>query len=841
MSARSTAAVAAERSRLDHRLLPMAAATWGAAWWAVGSPLAQVEQVALLAAAATVLLLTLALLLRRCGVRRVAAVAALAALTATLVLATVAVRTQDRRSDVVTDAIAAGTPFPVELVVAGDPRAAVVPDDQPWRAGQIGVRATVRHMGTTAGSDGDQLAAPVHLTGGEAWAAVRWGERVGAVVTLAAAPPGAPFVAFARARADPELLAPAAWQWRAAERLRGGLRTAAGVPPPQDLAVVPDGAALLPGLVVGDTSAVSTELAHAMRVAGLAHLTAVSGSNVTLVCGGAVLLAALARAGPRTRAGLGALTLLALVVVARPEPSVLRAAAMGAVGLAALALGRRGGGLPALALAVVAVLVADPWLARSPGLRLSVAATAGLVVLAAPLSSLLGRVLPRPVAVAIAVPAVAQVAVTPVLLGLEPTVAPYALPANVLAAVAVPPATVLGLLAALLSLLDPGLAALVATPGRWAASWIALVGRSAAGLPGAELAVPAGSAVLAVSGGVAGLLVLAVLLATPRLAGRATLRARWGALALRWVVGARRGTVLAGMVTVAVALAVVSCGPVPGRADWPGENWRVLVCDVGQGDALAVRVGRGSAVVVDAGPTPELVSRCLATAGVTDIPLVVLTHFHADHVDGLSGVLAGRRAGQLWHSPLLAPAAAVTDVRETATAAGVEQRAVGVGTRARVGDAVLTVLSPSPRRVADATGPPAGAAAGSDSPDSAAVNDTSLVLLVELPELVLLVLGDVGLDPQRELLRRHGETLPADVVTVAHHGSAEQEARLYDAVAARLAVVSAGRDNPYGHPTDAALAIVESSGAVTASTTRLGTLVVIPQPDGGLAVRGRGS
>jgi competence protein ComEC len=152
----------------------------------------------------------------------------------------------------------------------------------------------------------------------------------------------------------------------------------------------------------------------------------------------------------------------------------------------------------------VAVLLVDPWLSRAAGFRLSVLATGALVLCTVPWSRALGRVAPRPVALAVAVPAAAQVAVTPVLVGLEPVVSLYALPANMLAAPAVAPATVLGLLASLLSLVHGGLAALVAVPARWCAAWIAGVGRRSADLPWASVPVPEGLLGAALAGGGSG-------------------------------------------------------------------------------------------------------------------------------------------------------------------------------------------------------------------------------------------------------------------------------------------------------------------------------------------------
>ncbi|WP_345714298.1 ComEC/Rec2 family competence protein, partial [Kineococcus glutinatus] len=209
---------------------------------------------------------------------------------------------------------------------------------------------------------------------------------------------------------------------------------------------------LLPALVVGDTSAMPAALEADMRATGLAHLTAVSGSNTTLVCGAALMLARGIGLGRRTRLLLAGAVLAGFVVLARPEPSVLRAAAMGAVGLLGLLGGRPGRGLPPLLAAVVALLVVDPWLGRQYGFALSVLATGGLLVLAAPWARWLrARGVPGWLAAAVAVPAAAQAVCGPVAAMLQPGVNLLAVAVNVVVAPAVAPATVLGLLAALAS------------------------------------------------------------------------------------------------------------------------------------------------------------------------------------------------------------------------------------------------------------------------------------------------------------------------------------------------------------------------------------------------------
>src|SRR5690349_13550998 len=171
-----------------------------------------------------------------------------------------------------------------------------------------------------------------------------------------------------------------------------------------------------------------------MKASSLSHLTAVSGANCAIITAAAFALAAACGLRRGLRVGLAVLALAAFVVLVTPQPSVVRAGAMAVVVLIAIASGRPGGGVAALSLAVVGLLVVDPWLARDYGFALSAAATAGLLLLAAPLAARLGRVMPRPVAMVLAVPIAAQLACQPILVLLDPAIAVYGVPANLLAA-----------------------------------------------------------------------------------------------------------------------------------------------------------------------------------------------------------------------------------------------------------------------------------------------------------------------------------------------------------------------------------------------------------------------
>lgn len=272
-----------------------------------------------------------------------------------------------------------------------------------------------------------------------------------------------------------------------AARIRGGLADATS-------ALEPRRAALLRGLTIGDTEGMDGETTQRFRRSGLSHLVAVSGSNVAIVVGAVAWL--LTPAGSRIRSAGAAAALALFVLVVGPEPSVLRAGAMGAIAIAALASGRTAEPLNTLGLALVAVVLWRPGLVSSPGLHLSAAATAGLVLWSGPLAARL-TVLPRPLALGVAATVAAQVAVAPILIlafGQLSVVAPLA---NVLAVPAVPAATILGLVAGIVQPVSSEIARLLARAAEPFSWWILAVGDTTGGSPWAALELPRSSGWLA--------------------------------------------------------------------------------------------------------------------------------------------------------------------------------------------------------------------------------------------------------------------------------------------------------------------------------------------------------
>jgi competence protein ComEC len=506
-----------------------------------------------------------------------------------------------------------------------------------------------------------------------------------------------------------------------------------------------------------------------------------SGTNVAIVTGAVLLLCRRAGLGVRSSPGLAALALAGFVVLARPSPSVLRAAVMGLVALAALASGNRRAAMPALATAVLVLVLVDPDLAAAPGFALSVLATAGLLVLAPGWRDALARHVPGWLAGALAVPAAAQVACGPVVVAISSSLGLLSVPANLLAVPAVAPATIAGVLAALLAPISMPLAQAAAWLGWLPAAWLVLVARVGAGLPGAALPWPAGAR--------GALLLVAATLAL--------------GLALR--IRRSRRVLVAGLAGVAVAVTGLALL----RPAWPPSGWFLVACDVGQGDAVVLNAGPGAAVVVDAGPDPAAVDRCLSRLEVTRVPLVILTHDHADHVDGLPGVLRGRSVALVQVGPLDEPEHQAREVAEQARRAGVPVARPALGERRTVGPLSWEVLAPG-RRFAGTSSDP---------------NNSSLVLRLTVGPTTVLLTGDVEPEAQRDLLDR-GLDLRADVLKVPHHGSDAQEPAFLDAVGASVVLTSVGEGNTYGHPSRRTLGHLSARGAQSYRTDRDGDIAL---------------
>ncbi|WP_457950238.1 ComEC/Rec2 family competence protein [Pseudarthrobacter sp. alpha12b] len=408
-----------------------------------------------------------------------------AALGVSLVLAAAAAAhsatsSSQRFNGPLADAIAAGKSAVAIVEVAGNPRAVA---GSRGTAGRWSVPVWTREV--TTGGVLVRTRARLIVMGGQGWGGVVPGQTLRAAGKLRPADPGEQEAGSLAASTAPGKASDGSLLEGSAKELRAHFVSASAF-------LVPDARGLLPGMVTGDTSALDEGLNNAMKAVGMTHLTAVSGANCSLVLGALLLLCRRVRL-PRAPAAATALAGLALfVVLVGPDASVLRAALMGAIGVASLAGGRSGRGLSFLCLAVTGLLLMDPALGASFGFLLSVLATLGIILLGRRIIGWIPVAVPRWLAAAVAVPLSAQLLCGPVIVLLQPQFATYSLVANVVASPLVAPVTLLGTAAVPLVVVLPWAAtALIAVAGTFSAG-VAATARIAAQLPGSALPWPEG-------------------------------------------------------------------------------------------------------------------------------------------------------------------------------------------------------------------------------------------------------------------------------------------------------------------------------------------------------------
>jgi competence protein ComEC len=619
-------------------------------------------------------------------------------------------------------------------------------------------------------------------------------------------------------------------------------------------------AGLASGILVGLRELVDRDVAASFTTAGLSHVVAISGWNIAQV--GAVIVSLLRWMPRRSRSLLVILAIVVYTLLAGGSASVVRAAVMGAVALLARESGRRGGAATALGVAVWLLLLADPPMASDVGFQLSSAATACLLAWATPLQRRLRerawKRLPEWLIETMAVSLAAQAATLPLVLlhfGRLSLVSPLA---NLVAAPLIAPVMLLCLVALICGVfIGAGAPALVLAPGLLPA-WLglaALIGIAdvSAALPFASVTLPppldvAGAAIAA-----AGVLIWGTptgrtcwtrLLARVRRArgmpagssartqvrspgGRSTRaapvepsRTATGASAAaasnEQAMGARRALKVAAILTGTLLLA--SAAVVAAR---PDGRLRITVLDVGQGDAILIEGSRGTRVLIDGGPDPDVLLRRLDERIATwdrRLDLVVLSHPHEDHVGGLPVLLSRYPVEAVAETGMLGNGPADHALRSELAARGIETIRLAATDRLDLDGADAQVLWPR-----------AGEVPLHPQNNGSAVNDVSIVLDIRFGERRFLLTGDVEQEIDPELLAAglgSSDQPPVDLLKVAHHGSrtATTDA-LLRAIAPKVAFVSAGLGNPYGHPAPSTMQRLQAAGADVYRTDRDGDLV----------------
>src|SRR3954468_520657 len=544
-------------------------------------------------------------------------------------------------------------------------------------------------------------------------------------------------------------------------------------------------AGLLMGLALGDTSALDPGLARDFQATGLGHLLVVSGENVAMVLAPILALASWLKLRRAARLALASGTVMFFILVTGAEPSVLRAGVMAGLALFATSAGRPRSAGTILAGAVLILLVVDPSLVWAIGFQLSVAATAGMVLLASPLSERLGF-LPKPVAMAAGTTLAAQCGVSPLLLFHFHEVPLVTILANLLAFPAVSPALLVGLAAGAVGVVVRPLGALIAKVALVPLRYLEIVADRLAKAPVAWVTSGGGIGPLVVGG------LLLVLLTSWLRSGRRFPR--------------RAIVALVAFAPIFVWASALGAGP--------PSDLVVHFFDVGQGDAALVSSPGGVNILFDGGPEPDLVAGKLAALGIKRLDAVVATHPHADHIIGLPSVMARFPVALELDPGCPDDSPFSAELGKAVTDEHVESEHPRAGESLMVGDLRLDVLSPDE----------CWTGTNSDA------NNDSLVIKVIYREDTVLMGGEPE-EPAQQLLVEDGGPVQAEVLKVPHHGAATSIPEFFDAVDPELSVVSVG-PNTYGHPVPETLAEIRATGSTVLRTDQQGDITVTFSPQG---------
>lgn len=546
----------------------------------------------------------------------------------------------------------------------------------------------------------------------------------------------------------------------------------------------PVSGALFEGLLIGERRQLPPTLAADFRAAGVFHILAISGFNVGLLAATVVLLLRFLRLPARVTAALALTTLTAFAAVVGGQPSVLRATVMAGLVLVGQLLQRESNVWNSLAAAFLVLLAWEPQTLADPGLELSFAATAGILHLSPAIRRSLPGCCPPALATAVSVSAGAQLAVSPLMLLHWNQLSLIGVAANLVVVPLAATLTTLGLLAVTLAVASEALAHAV-----FQSLWLLLLAlrllvRGIAAVPGAVIYPPSPSP-LAVAAAAAALL----------LAPRARDGRGWALV-----------VALAGAAVLTTAALYL-----------PDGHLHVLMLDVGQGDAILVRGPDGRALLVDTGGGgpgrsdrgERVVLPALRRAGIRRLAALVVTHGDPDHAGGLRSLLEGMPIDAVW-----VPAGTEdADWQRPLAVTGVPRRVLARGDRVWLGPLLVTVLHP-PRAT------PGHAARLSDA------NNGSLMLRIEWGLATVLLAADAETPAEMDVLA-DGLPLEAAVLKVGHHGSRYASSPPFlAAVAPRLALISVGARNPFGHPSPEALGRLAAAGAAVYRTDYDGAIEV---------------
>ncbi|GBF35306.1 late competence protein ComEC, DNA transport [Desulfocucumis palustris] len=589
----------------------------------------------------------------------------------------------------------------------------------------------------------------------------------------------------------------------------------------------PARADLLNGIIFGVVGEMPPEEREIFCETGVNHILSVSGLHVGMLLAAMAFLLGMLNVSRPARFITITCVLIIYAVMTGLSPPVVRATIMALVLLLGHQLGREADWPTSLGLAALAILFFQPWALFEPGFQLSFCATWGILYLTPAIRTLLAKSFKFPpgAALFIAVPLAAQLGTVPLIAIHFNLITAASLPANLIAVPITGVILPLGALAAITGQFSMTLAGFINIATGALLDLFKWLVEAIREIPGLFIYVEAPSWIFA-----AAWYLLFWALGKPvpgKVAGSGETPP--GSLAGGAFPAVSRGA--------AFTLLVFAAGVawIPGRG--PGDaGLRVHFIDVGQGDSAYVEFPGGGNMLVDAGGRPgefesargagDVVVDYLKGQGVNRLDVLVITHPHEDHAGGVGAVVRRFAIGSVVVPPLPPaegsassgaykggerPDPAYGRLLEDIALKGIPVEIAVSGDRLKLDREVgIEVINPAPELME-----------GTRSD----LNNNSLVLMMEYRQQTLLLAADIEEEAQRRILES-GRDIHCTVLKVPHHGSRYISPEFFGRAGPRLAVISAGKNNNFGHPDPQTLQLLEDLGVRVYRTDRDGAVVV---------------
>lgn len=546
--------------------------------------------------------------------------------------------------------------------------------------------------------------------------------------------------------------------------------------------------ALCKAIMLGDTSSLSPKLKNAFATAGISHVIAVSGMHLTILISFILTILGYFGAPRKLRAAAAIAAVSAYICLVGFRPSVIRSAVMSVLMLAAIETDRKEDTFTSLVIAASLILTVNPYNIYEAGFLLSFAATAGIIIFAAPISAKLSILLPKPVAQLAAVTLAAGAATYPVITSIFGTVSVYSLISNLLVVPLIEIIFTGGFIVLLLSYIIPFAAAALG-PVIYTIAY----------------------AVIAIADVVSSLPLSSVAVKQPGLAEFLVMTAVFTVL-YRFLYNKKqyKTVLLTGFLSLAVSLALSINSMF---------NFTVHFINVGQGDSALICAPFGKNYVIDTGSSGRETADYLTKLGINKLDAVFISHTDSDHCGGIQYLLESVDSDKIILPANNALSCDDDEILQFLYTVSDKIEFARFGNTYTFGDSCVNILMPRGNFT--------------DSSD----NENSLVQYITFKNFTLLFTGDIGTDTEARMLEFY-PNLRADVLKAAHHGSKYSSSPDFiKAISANYALIGVSESNSYGHPAQEVLETFTKNNMKIYRTDLNGNIIFTVKPNGKVYIK----